>query len=80
MPRSNRLFAIDRKFYFEIGEYDPQLLYYGAEHVELSVRIWMCGGTMEAIPCSNVGHIFREFNRFDAAADPLISKVNIGKV
>ena len=22
----------------------------GAEHVELSVRVWMCGGSMEQIP------------------------------
>jgi hypothetical protein len=60
--------------------YDPELLYYGAEHVEMSVRLWMCGGTMESIPCSNVGHIYREFNRFDDAFDPLIKKVHIGRV
>jgi hypothetical protein len=55
--------------------YDPELLYYGAEHVELSVRVWMCGGSMESVPCSNVGHIYREFNRFDDAFDPLLKKV-----
>lgn len=60
--------------------YDPELLYYGAEHVEMSVRLWMCGGTMEALPCSNVGHIYREFNRFDNAFDPLIKNVHIGRV
>eukprot|EP00040_Diaphanoeca_grandis_P005956 m.35287 g.35287 ORF g.35287 m.35287 type:complete len:929 (+) comp17112_c0_seq1:165-2951(+) len=78
------LFAMDRKFFFEIGEYDPHLMYYGAEHVEMSLRIWMCGGSMEVIPCSNVGHIFREFNRFDEKADPLINKkdhkINVGNI
>ena len=65
---------MDRKLFFELGEYDPMLLYYGAEHVEMSLRIWMCGASMEIVPCSNVVHIFREFNRFDAVADPLINK------
>jgi polypeptide N-acetylgalactosaminyltransferase len=61
------LFAMDREFFFEMGEYDPEIKYYGAEHVELSFRVWMCGGSIENIPCSNVGHIYREFNRFSAA-------------
>ena len=33
---------------------------------------------MEWIPCSNVGHIYREFNRFDQ--DNQLSGVNIGQV
>lgn len=74
------LFAMDRAFFFEIGDdvgYDPEILYYGAEHVELSFRVWMCGGTMENIPCSHVGHVYRNFDRF--AVDPSLENVDVGK-
>lgn len=53
------LFAIDRKFWLHVGEYDKGMAGWGGENLELSFRLWMCGGRLEFLPCSHVGHIFR---------------------
>mmetsp|Transcript_51623 Transcript_51623/g.109692 ORF Transcript_51623/g.109692 Transcript_51623/m.109692 type:complete len:394 (-) Transcript_51623:60-1241(-) len=56
---SGGLLAMWRDWWLESGEYDSQMTEWGSEHIEMSLRIWRCGGTVEAVPCSRVGHMFR---------------------
>ncbi|KAG7523557.1 putative polypeptide N-acetylgalactosaminyltransferase 8 [Solea senegalensis] len=58
-PSVMGILAADRVFLEEIGALDEGMKVYGGENVELGIRVWTCGGSVEVVPCSKIAHIER---------------------
>ncbi|XP_061669643.1 polypeptide N-acetylgalactosaminyltransferase 15-like [Syngnathoides biaculeatus] len=76
--------AIDRHFFHHVGGFDPGILLRGGEQIELSIRVWLCGGSMEVVPCSRVAqpdrrHLPRLPSRFQDREQLERNKIRIAE-
>nr|XP_056713984.1 polypeptide N-acetylgalactosaminyltransferase 15 [Euleptes europaea] len=51
--------AVDRRYFQNTGGYDSEMIFLGVENLELSIKTWLCGGSVEILPCSHVGHVYQ---------------------
>ncbi|KAK1804537.1 hypothetical protein P4O66_020545 [Electrophorus voltai] len=58
-PAVMGILVADRVFLGEIGGLDGGMKVYGGENIELGIRVWTCGGSIEIVPCSKIAHIER---------------------
>ncbi|XP_070686358.1 probable polypeptide N-acetylgalactosaminyltransferase 8 [Pempheris klunzingeri] len=73
-PSVMGIFAADRSFLGEIGGLDGGMTVYGGENVELGIRVWLCGGSVEVVPCSRIAHIERAHKPYALDLNPAMRR------
>ncbi|KAM3870086.1 putative polypeptide N-acetylgalactosaminyltransferase 8 [Diretmus argenteus] len=73
-PSVMGIFAADRVFLGEIGGLDGGMEVYGGENVELGIRVWLCGGYVEVVPCSKIAHIERAHKPYAPDLSPAMKR------
>jgi polypeptide N-acetylgalactosaminyltransferase len=54
---------MNRLSFLRMGALDDGMTDTGGENLELSWRLWMCGGAVATAVCSRVGHMFKPPSR-----------------
>eukprot|EP00929_Paragymnodinium_shiwhaense_P108180 TRINITY_DN74505_c0_g1_i1.p1 TRINITY_DN74505_c0_g1~~TRINITY_DN74505_c0_g1_i1.p1 ORF type:complete len:930 (+),score=127.94 TRINITY_DN74505_c0_g1_i1:202-2991(+) len=56
---SGGLLALSRRWFWEMGGYDPLQKAWGGENIDQSLRTWLCGGRIELAEGAFVAHMWR---------------------
>jgi hypothetical protein len=62
LPVMDGTVAIDRDYFYKIGGYDRNITDQATAQVEMSLRVWMCGGSVVVEPCSVLYRIFKRLD------------------
>ncbi|XP_026220505.1 probable polypeptide N-acetylgalactosaminyltransferase 8 [Anabas testudineus] len=73
-PSVMGILVADRTFLGEIGVLDEGMKVYGGENVELGIRVWTCGGSIEVVPCSKIAHIERSHKPYMPDLSPAMKR------
>jgi len=57
---SGGIFAMRKDWFLQLGLFDTSMREWGGDHMELTMKVWRCGGRIEIVPCSRVGHLYRD--------------------
>ncbi|KAH8300522.1 hypothetical protein KR018_011104 [Drosophila ironensis] len=52
-------FAIDRNWFWELGGWDEDFRGDGGDVLEMSLKVWQCGGRILTVPCSRIGALYK---------------------
>ncbi|XP_052766645.1 polypeptide N-acetylgalactosaminyltransferase 2-like [Mya arenaria] len=52
-----QVFCVGRERFRQLGRLDPGFDGQGGENIELSLKAWLCGGSVERVLCSRVGQV-----------------------
>lgn len=56
---SGGLLGISQRWWKETGGYDSEMLNWGGENIDQSLRTWLCGGEIVALDKAEVAHMWR---------------------
>ncbi|XP_017274400.1 probable polypeptide N-acetylgalactosaminyltransferase 8 [Kryptolebias marmoratus] len=73
-PSVMGILVANREYLGEIGVLDEGMTVYGGENVELGIRVWTCGGSIEVVPCSKIAHIERSHKPYMLDLSPAMKR------